>query len=104
MSMADHFIDAVAKHKVLSFIDGNAGYNQIKMTKEDIHKTAFKGLRHVEAYEYVAMPFELKNAVATYQMAINAIFHNLIRHSMDVYIDDIVVKSKTDEKYLEDLR
>ncbi|KAM2151860.1 hypothetical protein ACFX1R_046266 [Malus domestica] len=38
MSMADLSIDAVAKHKVLSFMNGNAGYNQIKMAKEEIHK------------------------------------------------------------------
>ncbi|KAM1620538.1 hypothetical protein ACFXTN_017504 [Malus domestica] len=41
MPMADLSIDAIAKHKVLSFMDGNARYNQIKMAKEDIHKTAF---------------------------------------------------------------
>ncbi|KAM1041827.1 hypothetical protein ACFX2C_030957 [Malus domestica] len=39
MPMVDQSIDAVAKHKILSFMDGNAGYNQIKMAKEDIHNT-----------------------------------------------------------------
>ncbi|XP_070667906.1 uncharacterized protein [Malus domestica] len=102
--MADLSIDAVAKHKVLSFMDGNAGYNQIKMAPEDIHKTAFRCPGHVGAYEYLVMPFGLKNAGATYQRAMNAIFHDLIGQSMEVYIDDIVVKSKTEEQYLEDLR
>ncbi|CAN6694311.1 unnamed protein product [Malus baccata var. baccata] len=74
MPMADLSIDAVAKHKVLSFMDGNAGYNQIKMAPEDIHTTAFRCPGHVGAYEYL------------------------------VYIDDIVVKSKTEEHYLVDLR
>ncbi|KAM1978609.1 hypothetical protein PS2_014717 [Malus domestica] len=50
------------------------------------------------------MPFGLKNAGATYQMAMNAIFHDLIVHNMEVYIDDIVVKSKTEEQHLIDLR
>ncbi|XP_050150474.1 uncharacterized protein LOC126625417 [Malus sylvestris] len=50
------------------------------------------------------MPFELKNADATYQRAMNAIFHDLIGHNMEVYIDDIVVKSKTEEQHLIDLR
>ncbi|KAM1651514.1 hypothetical protein PS2_004194 [Malus domestica] len=50
------------------------------------------------------MPFGLKNAGATYQRAMNAIFHDLIGHSMEVYIDDIVVKSKTNEQRLEDLK
>ncbi|KAM1344099.1 hypothetical protein ACFX2F_008222 [Malus domestica] len=104
MPMANLSIDAVAKHKVLSFMDGNAGYNQIKMAPEDIHKTAFRCPGHVGAYEYLVMPFGLKNAGATYQRAMNAIFHDLIGQSMEVYIDDIVVKSKTEEQHLEDLR
>ncbi|KAM2822887.1 hypothetical protein COP1_038796 [Malus domestica] len=104
MPMADLSIDAVAKHKVLSFMDGNAGYNQIKMAPEDIHKTAFRCPGHVGAYEYLVMPFGLKNAGATYQRAMNAIFHDLIGQSMEVYIDDIVVKSKTEEQHLVDLK
>ncbi|KAM2459301.1 hypothetical protein TB1_007452 [Malus domestica] len=47
MPMTDLSIDAVAKHKVLSFMNGNSGYNQIKMAPEDIHKTAFRCLGHV---------------------------------------------------------
>ncbi|CAN6678906.1 unnamed protein product [Malus baccata var. baccata] len=104
MPMADLSIDAVAKHKVLSFMDGNAGYNQIKMAPEDIHKIAFRCPGHVGAYEYLVMPFGLKNAGATYQRAMNAIFHDLIGQSMEVYIDDIVVKSKTEEQHLVDLK
>ncbi|KAM1078718.1 hypothetical protein ACFX19_026351 [Malus domestica] len=104
MPMADLSIDAVAKHKVLSFMDGNAKYNQIKMAPDDIHKTAFRCPGHVGAYEYLVMPFGLKNAGATYQRAMNAIFHDLIGQNMEVYIDDIVVKSKTEEQHLVDLR
>ncbi|CAN6686921.1 unnamed protein product [Malus baccata var. baccata] len=104
MHMLDLSIYAVAKHKVLSVMDGNTGYNQIKMAPKDIHKTAFRCPGHVGAYEYLVMPFGLKNAGATYQMAMNAIFHDLIGHNMEVYIDDIVVKSKTKEQHLIDLR
>ncbi|CAN6704108.1 unnamed protein product [Malus baccata var. baccata] len=104
MPMADLSIDAVAKHKVLSFMDENAGYNQIKMAQEDIHKTTFRCTGHVGAYEYLVMPFGLKNTGATYQRAMNAIFHDLIGHNMEVYIDDIVVKSKIEEQHLIDLR
>ncbi|KAM2557547.1 hypothetical protein TB2_014658 [Malus domestica] len=104
MPMAELSIDAVAKHKVLSFMDGNPGYNQIKMAPEDIHKIAFRCPGHVGAYEYLVMPFGLKNDGATYQRGMNAIFHDLIGHNIEVYIDDIVVKSKTEEQHLIDLR
>ncbi|CAN6677874.1 unnamed protein product [Malus baccata var. baccata] len=104
MPMADLSIDAVVKHKVLSFMDGNVRYNQVKMAPDDIHKTTFRCPGHVGAYEYLVMPFGLKNAGATYQRAMNAIFHDLIGHNMEVYIDDIVVKSKTEEQHLIDLR
>ncbi|KAM1305569.1 hypothetical protein ACFX2F_023089 [Malus domestica] len=104
MPMADLSIDEVAKDKVLSFMDGNVGYNHIKMAKEDIHKITFRCPGHVGAYEYLVMSFRLKNAGATYQRAMNAIFHNLIGHSIEVYIDDIVVKSKTEEHHLIDLK
>ncbi|CAN6567999.1 unnamed protein product [Malus baccata var. baccata] len=104
MPMADLSIDAVTKHKVLSFMEGNAGYNQIKMAQEDIHKAAFRCPGHVGAYKYLVMPFRLKNVGATYQRAMNAIFHDLIGQNMEVYIDDIVAKSKTEEQHLTDLR
>ncbi|CAN6542153.1 unnamed protein product [Malus baccata var. baccata] len=104
MHMADLSIDAVAKHKVLSFMDGNCGYNQIMMAQEDIHKTTFRCPGHMGAYEYLVMPFGLKNAGATYQRAMNAIFHDLIGYNMEVYIDDIVVKSKIEVQHLIDLR
>ena len=42
MPIADMLVDAVAGHKVISFMDGNTGYNQIFMAEEDIHKTAFR--------------------------------------------------------------
>ncbi|KAM2732815.1 hypothetical protein EV2_036324 [Malus domestica] len=87
--MANLSIDAVAKHKVMSFMDGNVGYNQIKMAQEDIHKTSFRCPGHVGTYEYLVMSFRLKNAGATYQRAMNAIFHDLIGQSIEVYIDGI---------------
>ena len=50
------------------------------------------------------MPFGLKNAGATYQRAMNAIFHDMIDHHMEVYIDDIVVKSKKASDHVVHLR
>jgi hypothetical protein len=89
---------------MLSFMDGNAGYNQIFMAPEDIHKTAFRVPGAVGLFEYVVMTFGLKNASATYQRAMNYMFHDLIGKLVEIYIDDVVVKSASAEGHLGDLR
>jgi hypothetical protein len=104
MPVAETLINAAAGHKILSFMDGNAGYNQIFMAPEDIHKTAFRVPGAVGLFEYVVMTFGLKNAGATYQHTMNYIFHDLIRKLVEIYIDDAVVKSAMVEGHLEDLR
>jgi hypothetical protein len=104
MPVAETLINAAAGHKILSFMDGNAGYNQIFMAPEDIHKTAFRVPGSVGLFEYVVMTFGLKNAGATYQRAMNYIFHDLIGKLVEIYIDDVVVKSVSMDGHLEDLR
>ena len=86
MPIADMLVDAAAGHKVISFMDGNTGYNQIFMAEEDIHKTAFRCPGHLGLFEWVVMTFELKNAGATYQRAMNYIFHELISKIVETYI------------------
>jgi hypothetical protein len=93
MSVVETLINAAAGNKILSFMDGNAGYNQIFMALEDIHKTAFRVPSAVGLFEYVVMTFGLKNVGATYQRAMNYIYHDLIGKLVEIYIDDIVVKS-----------
>jgi hypothetical protein len=66
MPVAEMLINAAAGHKILSFMDGNAGYNQIFMASEDVNKTAFRVPGAVGLFEYVVMTFGLKNAGATY--------------------------------------
>jgi hypothetical protein len=85
-------------------MDGNAGYNQIFMAEEDIPKTAFKCPGHVGLIEWIVMTFSLKNAGATYQRAMNFIFHEYIGTLVEIYIDDVVVKSGDITKHLVDLR
>jgi hypothetical protein len=104
MPVAEILINAAAGHKILSFMDGNAGYNQIFMAPKDIHKTAFRVPGAVSLFEYVVMTFGLKNASATYQRAMNHIFHDLIGNLVEIYIDDVVVKSASVEGHLDDLR
>ena len=94
MPIADMLVDAAAGHKVISFMDGNAGYNQIFMAEEDISKTTFRCPGAIGLFEWIVMAFGLKNAGATYQRAMNYIFHKLIGRIAKIYIDDVVVKSK----------
>ena len=104
MPVAETLINAAAGHKMLSFMDGNTGYNQIFMALEDISKTAFRVPGTVSLFEYLVMTFGLKNAGATYQRAMNYIFHDLIGKLVEIYIDDVVVKSTLAGGNLEDLR
>jgi hypothetical protein len=71
-------INVASRHHVISFLDGNTGYNQIFMAEQDMSKTAFVCLRFVGLFEWIVMTFCLKNAGATYQRAMNLIFHNLL--------------------------
>jgi hypothetical protein len=104
MPVEETLINAAAGHKMLSFMDGNTGYNQIFMAPEDIHKTAFRVPGAVGLFEYVVMTFGLKNAGATYQQAMNYMFHDLIGKLVEIYIDDVVVKSASVEGHLGDLQ
>nr|CAH66649.1 OSIGBa0146I21.6 [Oryza sativa]CAH66655.1 OSIGBa0092J07.1 [Oryza sativa] len=102
--IADMMINDASGHKVISFLDGNAGYNQIFMAEEDMYKTAFRCPGFVGLFEWVVMTFGLKNAGATYQRAMNLIFHDLVGTILEIYIDDIVVKSDGMEGHIADLR
>ncbi len=104
MPIADQLVDAASGHKIISFMDGNAGYNQIFMAEEDIHKTAFRCPGAIGLFEWVVMTFGLKSAEATYQRAMNYIIHDLIGLLVEVYIDDVVFKSKQVEDHIADLR
>jgi hypothetical protein len=104
MPIAETLINAAVGNKILSFMDGNASYNHIFMALEDIHKTVFKVPSVVGLFEYVVMTFGLKNASATYQCTMNYIYHDLISKLVEIYIDDVVVKSTSTGGHLADLR
>ena len=88
---------------LLSFIDGFSGYNQILIVVDDISKTAFRCPGSLETFEWL-VTFGLKNADATYQRVMNAIFQDMLGHHMKIYIDDIVVKSKKAAEHVNHLR
>ncbi|GKV42144.1 hypothetical protein SLEP1_g49581 [Rubroshorea leprosula] len=104
MPIADLWVDGVARHKILSFMDSHSGYNQIFIADADVPKTTFRCPGAVGTFEWVVMTFGLKNVGATYQRAMNAIFHDMIGKFMEIYIDDVVVKSHGEADHLVHLR
>ncbi|WJX84314.1 hypothetical protein P8452_66903 [Trifolium repens] len=104
MPVAEMLVDSAAGHEYLSMLDGYSGYNQIFIAEDDIPKTAFRCPGALGTYEWVVMPFGLKNAGATYQREMNSIFHDFIEVFMKIYIDDIVVKSSSSDNHLNHLR
>jgi hypothetical protein len=104
MPIVDLLINSTSDNKVISFLDGNVGYNQIFMAKEDVSKTTFRCLGFVGLFEWVVMTFGLKNASGMYQSAMNLIFHDLLRVLMEVYIDNVVIKSVWFEEHMTDLK
>jgi hypothetical protein len=71
---------------------------------EEVHTTTFHCPRFVGLFEWIVMTFILKNNGAMYQWIMNIIFHDLLSIIMEVYIDDIVIKSTSFSDHIEDLR
>jgi hypothetical protein len=97
----DQLMDVTAGHDRMSFLDAFQGYHQISLSAEDREKTAF--ITPLGIYCYKVMPFGLKNAGATYQRMVTKMFKDQIGKTMEIYIDDMVVKSKLSQNHLEDL-
>ena len=98
----DLLIDFTTRHAMFSFMDGFNGYNQTWMAPRDAKKTAFK--TPISNLYYTVMPFGLKNAGATYQRTMMAIFHDMMHHKMEDYVDDMVVKSRKREDHIKILK
>ena len=98
----NQLVDSTTNHELLTFMDTFSSYNQICMNKEDQEKTAFVTSQGL--YYYMVMPFSLKNARATYQRLVNQMFCRQIGRNMEVYVDNMLMKSKKAKQHLNDLR
>ena len=85
-------VDVSARHGMLSFLDAFSGYHQIPMQPPKAKKIAF--IIPYELFCYNVMSFCLKNVGATYQRLVTKMFRPLLGKTIEVYIDDMLVKSK----------
>ena len=88
--------------QIFSKINLCLSYHQLKIRREDISKTAFR--TRYGHYEYVVMPFGLANALAAFMDLMNRVFHDFLDQFVVVFIDDILVYSKSLEEHEDHLR
>ena len=94
-------MDATVGHHRISFLDTFQGYHQIPLALDDQENTAF--VTPTENYHYKVMPFGLKNTGSTYQWIMTKMFEPQLGKSIEVYVDDMVVKSKVVFEHVDDL-
>ena len=102
MPKKDQLVDATVGHPQMSFLDAFQGYHQIPLALDDQERTAF--VTPIGNYHYKVMPFGLKNARSTYQRMMTRMFELQLGKNIEIYINDMVVKSKMVSEHLEDLR
>ena len=102
MPKIDRLVDATVDHPRMSFLDVFQGYYQIPLALDDQEKTTFFTL--IGNYHYKVMLFGLKNVGSTYQRMMTRMFESQLRKNIEIYIDDMVVKSKMVSEHLGDLR
>jgi len=86
---------------LFSFMDGFLGYNQIKLSLKDMEKETFITLWGTFCYK--VMSFGLKNVGTTYQRAKVVLFHDMMHKEIEVYVDDMIAKSRTEKEHLVNL-
>ena len=100
MPKINQLVDATVDHPRISFLDAFQGYHQIPSALDDQEKTAF--VTPIGNYHYKVMPLGLKNAGSTYQRMMTKMFESQLGKNIEIYINDMMVKSKMVSEHLED--
>jgi hypothetical protein len=102
LSRINILFDQLAGVKVFSKVDLRSGYHQIKIHPEDIPKTTFS--TRYGLYEYLVMSFGLINAPTHFMYLMNSVFMSKLDKFVAVFIDDILIYSKSEEEHARHLR
>ncbi|KAM9925286.1 hypothetical protein OXX59_003971, partial [Metschnikowia pulcherrima] len=102
LPLIDDIFDTLAGARVFSSLDLHSGYHQVRVRDSDVFKTAF--VTPYGQYAWRVMPFGLTNAPATFQHLMNDIFRPILNRTVVIYLDDILVFSKTTEEHRAHLR
>jgi hypothetical protein len=102
LSRIDDLFDQLKGAKIFSKIDLRSGYHQVRIKDEDINKTAFR--TRYGYYEFTVVPFELSNAPVVFMCLMNGVFIDYLDKFVIVFLDDILVYSKSEEEHEQHLR
>jgi hypothetical protein len=93
----DDLFDQLKDARIFSKIDLISGYHQVRIRDEDIIKTAFR--TRYDHYEFTVVPFQLSNVPVVFMCLMNGVFRNYLDKFVIVFLDDILVYSKTEEEH-----
>ena len=102
MPCIDDLFDQLRGATVFSKIDLRSGYHQVRIKEEDIFKTTLR--TRYGHYKFVVMPFGLTNAPAVFMCLMNNIMHKYLDKFVVMFIDDILIYSKTEEEHKEHVK
>lgn len=92
------FLDSTGRFDLFSFMDSFSGYNQIRTNGKDKEKTVF--ITSWGTFHCKVMPFNLKNVGATYQRAMVTLFHDTMHKEIEVYVNNMIAKSRCEEDHI----